>query len=108
VAKIKLTRERVEEMQALGRFMADPAGRRLVYQLLTECHLWTTTGATNALAMSFREGSRYIGLRLQAEIMQANHDMYVQMLKEMEVERSGAIGTRGFGATDDGDDIGDA
>jgi hypothetical protein len=29
--------------------------------------------------------------------------MYLKMLKEMEVERPGAIGTRGFG-TDDPDD----
>jgi len=36
--------------------------------------------------------------------MQANHDMYLKMLKEMEVERPGAIGTRGFGTDGDPDD----
>jgi hypothetical protein len=73
---------------------------------MSECGVWTTSGVSNALALAFREGTRFVGLRLQAEAMQANHDMYLKMLKEMEVERPGAIGTRGFG-TDDPDD-GDA
>ena len=102
MAKTKFTPERVAELQALGRFMGEPAGRRWVYQLMGECGVWTTTGVSNALSLAFREGSRFVGLRLQAEIMQANHDMYLKMLKEMEVERPGAIGTRGFG-TDDPD-----
>ena len=95
-------RERVDELAALGRFMGDPAARRWLYQILSECHLWVTAGATNALSMSFREGSRYIGLRLQAEVMAANHDMYLQMLKEMEVERPGSIGSNGYGNSDAG------
>jgi len=104
VAKTKFTPERVAEMQALGRFLGDPAGRRWLYQLMMECNVWTTSGVSNALSLAFREGSRFIGLRLQAEAMQANHDMYLKMLKEMEVERPGAIGTRGFGTGDDTDD----
>jgi len=104
VAKTKFTPERVAELQALGRFLGEPAGRRWVYQLMGECGVWTTAGVSNALALAFREGSRFIGLRLQAEAMQANHDMYLKMLKEMEVERPGAIGTRGFGTGDDTDD----
>jgi hypothetical protein len=104
VAKTKFTPERVAEMQALGRFLGEPAGRRWLYQLMTECNVWTTSGVSNALSLAFREGSRFVGLRLQAEAMQANHDMYLKMLKEMEVERPGAIGTRGFGTDDpDGD-----
>jgi len=71
---------------------------------MMECNVWTTSGVSNALSLAFREGSRFIGLRLQAEAMQANHDMYLKMLKEMEVERPGAIGTRGFGTGDDTDD----
>lgn len=100
MAKIKLTPERVAEMQALGRFLGEPAGRRWLYNLMAECNVWATFGVSNALSLAFREGSRFIGLRLQAEAMQANHDMYLKMLKEMEVERPGAIGTRGFGDSD--------
>jgi hypothetical protein len=103
VAKTKFTPERVAELQALGRFLGEPAGRRWLYQLMSECNVWTTAGVSNALSLAFREGTRFVGLRLQAEAMQANHDMYLKMLKEMEVERPGAIGTRGFG-TDDPDD----
>lgn len=111
MARTKFTPERVAEMQALGRFLGEPAGRRWLYQLMGECGVWTTAGVSNALSLAFREGSRFIGLRLQAEAMQANHDMYLKMLKEMEVERPGAIGTRGFGDSDgtgdgDGDDDG--
>jgi len=109
VAKTKFTPERVAEMQALGRFLGEPAGRRWLYNLMSECNLWATFGVSNALSLAFREGSRFIGLRLQAEAMQANHDMYLKMLKEMEVERPGAIGTRGFGDSDgDPDDPDDS
>ena len=104
MAKTRFTPERVAELQALGRFMGEPAGRRWMYQLMSECNVWTTAGVSNALSLAFREGARFAGLRLQAEVMQANHDMYLKMLKEMEVERPGAIGTRGFGTDDpDGD-----
>lgn len=75
-------RERVEELQALGQLMANPAGRRWVRQLLTLCHIWHTSFASNAMRMAFLEGERSIGLFVNGELIEANQDMYLQMLKE--------------------------
>jgi hypothetical protein len=92
-------RERVDEMQALGRLMGDPAGRRWVYGLLSECHIWHTSMANNAIRMAFLEGERSQGLRLLAEVTEANPDMFLTMLKEMQGERSGASGASGANGT---------
>jgi len=101
--RARLRAERRAELAALARLMEDPAGRRWARQMLAECHLWVTSGSTNALAMAFREGERFIGLRLQQELIQANEDMYAQMLKEVRVERPSRPSAFG-GNYDTGDD----
>ena len=103
-------RERIEELAVLGRLMGDPAGRRWVYQMLSECHIWATSFANNPVRMAFLEGERQRGLRLLEEVISANSDMYIQMLKEMNGERpsdhSGGD-RRGFGRGEpDPDDTG--
>ena len=82
-------RDRLEQLQALGRLMGDPAGRRWVYNLLGEFHVWDTSYATNALRMAFLEGERNAGLRFQSEVEEANQEMFYQMLKERKNERPG-------------------
>lgn len=82
--------KRLEEMQALGRLLGDPAGRRWVWGLLSECHVWQTSMATNALRLAFLEGERSQGLRLLGEIQEANPAMFVQMMTEMTGERRGS------------------
>lgn len=86
--------ERMSQLAVLGRFMADPAGRRWLSTFLTFCHVYQTIRASNALGMAFEEGERAAGLYLVSEMEQANPDMYFQMLKEMANERrpGGATG----------------
>lgn len=74
--------KRREQLEQLGRFMSTPPGREYMYDLLASCHVYTTSFATNALAMAFREGERNIGLRLGADLTEASADLYLQMLKE--------------------------
>ena len=78
---------RLEELQALGRLMGDPAGRRWMREILAACHVWDTSYATNAIRMAFLEGERNQGLKLQAEIAEANPDAFLLMLKENNSER---------------------
>lgn len=91
---------RSEEMQALGRLLGEPAGRRWVWGLLSECHVWHTSMATNALRLAFLEGERSQGLRLLGDIQEANPAMFLQMLKEMSGERSGPPSTRDYNPND--------
>lgn len=79
--------ERIEELAALGRLMADPAGRRWLYDLLSFCHVYVTSFERNALGMAYSEGERNVGLRLTADALEANQDAYLMMLKEKASER---------------------
>jgi len=97
---------RNEEMQALGRLLGDPAGRRWVWGLLSECHVWHTSMSGNAMRLAFLEGERSQGLRLLGDIQEANPDMFLQMLKEMSGERPSGS-SRGDYNPLDGDDTGD-
>jgi hypothetical protein len=67
--------------------MSDPAGRRWMRDFLAACHVWDSSYATNSIRMAFLEGERNQGLKLQAEIVEANPDMFLQMLKETNSER---------------------
>jgi len=71
--------------------MADPAGRKWLYNHLATLHVFTTSFASNALVMAHAEGERNAGLRLVADMAEANPDMYLQMLKEMYSERSAPV-----------------
>ena len=96
---------RIEELQALGRLMGDPAGRRWMRDFLGACHVWDSSYATNAIRMAFLEGERNQGLKLQAEIVEANPEMFLQMLKEYGSERQrGADGAGGDYDPTSGDD----
>lgn len=94
--------QRMSELAALGRLMADPAGRRWLYNHLASLHVYSTSFAANALVMARNEGERNAGLQLVLEATQANPDMYLQMLKEGTNERrpSGAAGGTDPGFTD--------
>lgn len=83
----KQNHKRLEELQALGRMLGDPAGRRWVWGILSECHVWQTSMASNALRLAFLEGERSQGLRLLWEIQEANPEMFLQMMKEYQGER---------------------
>lgn len=83
----KVNQKRLEELQALGRMLGDPAGRRWVWGQLSECHVWQTSMASNALRLAFLEGERSQGLRLLWEIQEANPEMFLQMMKEHQSER---------------------
>ena len=101
--RARLRSERRAELEALARLMDDPAGRRWVRNTLAACHVWDTSFATNAIRMAFLEGERNQGLRLQAEIMEAAPEQFIEMLKEYGSERQRGANGAG-GRSDDGDD----
>lgn len=103
---------RLEELQALGTFLRDVAGRRWMWSVLSECHIWQPSFSTNALRLAFLEGERSQGLRLLSEIQEAGPDLFLQMLKEHQVERPRGNGSdqhydphagNGAGGDDPGD-----
>jgi hypothetical protein len=78
---------RRQHLALLAKFLGDPEGRRYFYDLLASAHAFSTSFATNALSMAFREGERNFGIRLLADIVEASPDAYLLMLKEANDER---------------------
>ena len=84
VARIR----RRDQLALLRKFMAEPAGRAWAYDLMSACHQFSTSFATNALSMAFREGERNVGIKILADLTEAAPDLYLQMLKEANSERN--------------------
>jgi hypothetical protein len=84
--------------------MTDPRGRRLVWDWLAAAgiarssYAADTQGATDALAMAFREGERNRGLALQAQVMTHCPELFVRMLMEAQAPRAHTGDARGDSA----------
>lgn len=83
----------VQRREIVSNLMATESGRRWVLDTLDACHIFSTSFALDAIAMSFSEGERNVGLRLLNDIMFACPDQYVQMMRERNV-RELTVGQR--------------
>jgi hypothetical protein len=71
-----------EEGEALTVFMGNHIGRRYMYRLLEQCHMFASSYSSNPIRMSFLEGERNIGLRIVADIMAYCPRRYAEMMQE--------------------------
>jgi hypothetical protein len=74
-------RGRDRELNDLRVVMSSPEGRRFIWRWLGMCGVFRTSFETNA-RIYFNEGQRDIGLRLTAEITEADEALYLQMQRE--------------------------
>ena len=75
-------RARLEVTKGL---MASVGGRQWIYERLAECHVFASSFSLNAYEAAFKEGERNVGLQLLNDVMQADPDGYVQMMREANV-----------------------
>jgi hypothetical protein len=61
--------------------MNSEQGRRFIYDLLTDTHMYSTSFTGNSTTF-FKEGERNIGIRLMTRIHETCLDEYMHMLKE--------------------------
>lgn len=73
---------RRDQLALLGRVMSEPSGRDYFWNLLASTHMFESSFAVDASVMAFFEGERNIGLQIQNDLMQANPDAFITMLKE--------------------------
>lgn len=78
--KVKRGRER--ELNDLRSILSTVQGRRFVWRFLEVCGINKCSFADDPHKTSFLEGQRNVGLRLQADIMDAEPNAYVTMMKE--------------------------
>lgn len=74
-----------DETRDLLAVLATPQGRRVMWRVLTRCHLYHA-GFCEPNAMMFREGERNVGAWLQAEIIRAGPEAYIEMMKNGDSE----------------------
>ena len=70
--------------------MGTTNGRQWVFEHLSQCHVFASSFSLNAYEAAFKEGERNVGLQLLNDVMQADPDGYVQMMREANVRRSAA------------------
>jgi hypothetical protein len=81
--RIAVSKRRSASNRAVIRsIMSSNEGRDWIYNLLQNCHVYSSSFSGNALTMAYAEGERNIGLRLMAELVSATPERYLEMLAE--------------------------
>lgn len=81
--QIEAARDEMEKRQAIGRLLLDAAGRKWMWDLLVQCHVFHTEfHGENTHMTAFAIGERNIGLRILSEMNAAAPNAYAAMLQE--------------------------
>ncbi len=81
---VKLRREK--EINDLKLLLSMPEGRRFVNRILSFCKVFHCELVTNA-GVYFNEGQRNVGTMLLGEVMEANDEAFITMMREAKKEK---------------------
>lgn len=81
--KLNDTQEKLD----LEWILSTPQGRRFIWKFLTTAGIFQSSFTGNSTTF-FNEGKRDIGLKLLAEVTEANPDAYTLMMKESKGDNS--------------------
>lgn len=73
---------RDRELNDVRIVLSTPAGRRFVWRYLERCGLFRTSFTGNEGSTFFNEGERNIGIKLLADVNEADPERYLLMMKE--------------------------
>ncbi len=73
---------RRKELDDLRWLLGHPQGRRLTLRMLERTGIFRSSYNHSGSLMAFNEGRRDVGLWLTAELMEANAEGYLKVLKE--------------------------
>jgi len=74
--------QRAEEIGDLRQLLRLAEGRRVLWRLLSHCGVFESTYAIPDSQTFYKAGQQDVGHFIQAEIIRANPDAYVQMMTE--------------------------
>lgn len=80
-ASKKATREREEELRDVRQLLGMPWGRRFLWRYLSLCGVFQSSWEPSA-RIHFNEGRRDVGLRLWADITEADPEALIRMMLE--------------------------
>lgn len=84
VAKRKNDTDRIrrKEINDLKAVLSKPEGRRVFWRLLSHCNVYASIFNPNNAIMSKNAGRQDVGHFIQAEIVEADENLYISMMKE--------------------------
>ena len=74
------------KIRDLKSVLASESGRRFVWDLLSRCGIYTSSADASGSWTYYKEGRRSIGLGVLADIIEADPDSYLKMMKESKKE----------------------
>lgn len=74
--------QRETELKDLQNLLSQPAGRRFIWRTLEFCGVYRQSATQSGSWTYFNEGQRSVGNMVLADIMEANADAYILMMKE--------------------------
>lgn len=80
--KVVLKAKENQRDGALRAIMSLPSGRKLMWDELEACHVFSTSFDRDAIVMAFREGERNRGLFWLAHIQRVAPQEYLTMIEE--------------------------
>lgn len=80
--KVKTENEQRTHIEDVKWLMSSPRGRRLTWWLLEKAGVNRTSFSNSGSVMAFNEGQRNVGLVLQAHVLEAAPERFMEMLTE--------------------------
>lgn len=84
-AERKARWSREDEVADVKALLKLPEGRRFFWRYLSECSVFKTSFTGNSQTF-FNEGERNVGLKLMADINEADPEAYIVMLREAKLK----------------------
>ena len=78
-------KERIEEIRRLDdvrEVLSTRGGRRFLWRYLGLCHMYSSSFTGDPITTAFKEGERNVGLKIQADINEADPEKILLMMKE--------------------------
>lgn len=82
----KARENRRKELEDLRWLLGHPQGRRVIGRLLDEAGVFRSSFNHSGSVMAFSEGRRHMGLFITSELLEANADGYMKVLKEFKAK----------------------
>lgn len=73
---------RKQQLNDIRTVMANASGKRLMWRLLEKCGTFSSVFASDSSRMTYLAGKQDLGHFLMAEIMQADENLFIKLMKE--------------------------
>ncbi len=81
-ANQKIEDMRRQELNDIRTVLSNAAGKRLLWRMLTKCHSFESIYAVNQNDVYYNSGQQDIGHFIMGEIMQADPNLFMKMMKD--------------------------